>query len=271
MLTPKTATRLFLRSLSDLLWPPVCAACSRLLPLSNRSRHPETFFCQKCLDTVEYLPKNSCPLCALPYYSLKPQSFPDNSSGHICGNCLKTPPPYHHIRSAVAYQGAVSKAIIILKYQGKLSQVQALSSLTHGPVFTVPSFISNNYSEEHPAAIIPMPLSPSKLALRGFNQATELARAIYKPWERLINENLLTRIHDGTNPLATLTRVERQKAIWGCFEAPDHSKIKGLNVLIFDDVLTTGATVQEATKVLLKAGANQVSVATLARTALHQR
>ena len=270
MLNPKKAARLFLRSLSDILWPPVCAACSCLLPLSNRSLSPKTFFCHKCLETVEYLPQNSCPLCAQPYYSLNSQNFSKNLPGHTCGSCLKTPPPYQHICSAVSYQGAVAKAIIALKYHGKLSQIRALSSLTHGQAFTLPLLVSSNRYQYHPEAIIPMPLSPEKLALRGFNQATELAHGIYKPWRNLINENLLKRVHDGTNPLATLTRAQRQKAICGCFEVPDHSKVKGLNLLLFDDVLTTGATIREVTKVLLKAGANQVYVATLARTPLHQ-
>lgn len=113
-----------------------------------------------------------------------------------------------------------------------------------------------------------MPISAKRLAERGFNQAAELALSLHRPWRGLVDENILLRPRDGDRHQADLSLEERQKAVRGCFAVTNPSKIKKAQVVLFDDVLTTGATAGEAAKVLLAAGAADVQLMTIARTIL---
>ncbi|MDR0882534.1 MAG: double zinc ribbon domain-containing protein [Candidatus Adiutrix sp.] len=245
----------WLQAALDLFWPPVCATCPRPLPLRDDQGDPAAHFCPECLATVARMPAAACPLCARPFY---------NTASHVCGDCLKNPPPYA-ARSALIYQGAVAHSIARLKYKGDLSQVPTLAALA------APALVQPLAPSEPIDAIIPLPLSPRRLAQRGFNQATELARTLYRPWRAKmarIDERLLARPADGDLHLAGLSGASRRQAIRGCFQAPAPSLIQGASLLLFDDVLTTGATAGEAARTLLEAGAGRVTLATVARAVM---
>ncbi len=277
------AVRLF-RSLGDLIWPPVCATCSRALPLVDDPLDPAGHFCPECLASVEFMPPAVCRICGRPFYQ---------ATEHVCGQCLATPPPYQTARSAVVYHGSVARSIARLKYAGDLSQVAVLAGLAGrvlGPpripggvdveptgralnLFSDDQFQPGRFSAE-PApvlgydAIVPLPISGRRLVQRGFNQAAELARALYRPWRHLLDERLLSRPADGDLHQAALGGDQRRQAIRGCFHVPAPPAVKGLRLLLFDDVLTTGATAGEAAATLLSAGALRVDVVTIARTVL---
>lgn len=257
----------FLQTMGDLLWPPMCATCSRLLPLEDSSETPEAHFCTQCLETIEFMSPKRCPLCGRLYNLLQSTNEQKLHSTHICGYCLIAPPLYHSSRSALIYKEAIERALKDLKYGGHLSQVAALVSLAREHLIP-PVVPGDNPHGQMPDAIVPMPLSRSRLAQRGFNQATELAREIYKPWVTLINEKLLIRIKDTIAPQASLKASQRRKAIRGSFKTKNPEAVRGLRILLFDDVLTTGSTAGEAAKTLLEAGAAQVDLATIARTLL---
>lgn len=240
----------------DLLWPPVCAACVRALPF-NENNGPSAHYCPECLQTIEPLPEDGCPRCGRPFY-LGPS--------HTCGDCLINPPPWNTATAAVIYGGAAARSIALLKYGGKLNQLAPLISMTRantGQQFR----ISEGREREHDF-IIPMPISEARLKERTFNQAAELARALYGFDNPLINEKILTRCSDGKAHQAGLTKKERAKAVKGCFSVPHPEPLTGAAVLLFDDVLTTGATAGEAATTLLNAGARRVDVVTIARTVL---
>lgn len=201
-----------------------------------------------------------CPVCGRPFY---------NSEGHVCGDCLADPPSYGRARAAAVYRGGLSRSIAHLKYGGELHQLRALAALTGAALIAaLPVESGPDASEAVYDLIVPMPISKRRLAERGFNQSAELARIIYRPWAALINEGALLRISDGQAHQAALDARRRRKAIRGCFKVPDPDRVKNARILLFDDVLTTGATAGEAVATLLKAGACRVDLATVARTVL---
>jgi ComF family protein len=233
-------------ALADLWWPPVCAVCPRALPLPPAGAGWRGCFCPACRETVELLPAAICPVCGRPFY---------HSAGHLCGDCLADPPPFQTARAAAVYQGAAAISIGRLKYHGDLTQTRALAGLAAA----IPEVSDWD-------VIAPMPLSPRKLAVRGFNQALVLARAAFPG--RPLEPRLLSRPSEAELPQAALTRGQRQRAIRGSFHVPAPGLVRGARVLLFDDVVTTGATAAEAARTLLAAGAKTVHLAAVARTVL---
>jgi len=112
--------------------------------------------------------------------------------------------------------------------------------------------------------ILPVPLHPQRLRRRGFNQSLLLARRVSRHHSIALDFKSLQRIRH-TQPQTELSGAQRQKNIRGAFEVRNPFVIEEKRLLLIDDVFTTGATVQECSKVLLKAGAKRVDVLTLAR------
>ncbi|MGL4208249.1 MAG: ComF family protein [Candidatus Adiutrix sp.] len=245
--TLKGALKNWGASLADVFWPPVCATCPKFLPLSDDGFSPQTYFCPECLSTIEFL-KNTCPLCARPLSGDRP---------HLCGHCLKTPPLYDSVLSACLHRGAAAKSINLLKYYGQLRQLKPLAALVH----TALGFSNLSFD-----LMAPVPLSPKRETQRGFNQSFELSQAIfgYSP-----NMSVIKREKDGGFHQASLTAKERQRAIVGHFKVLAPALVEGQRILLFDDVMTTGATASEITKVLKEAGALEVHILTVCRTPLH--
>ncbi|MDR2934640.1 MAG: double zinc ribbon domain-containing protein [Candidatus Adiutrix sp.] len=233
-----------LEALADLWWPPVCAVCPRALPLAPAGSGWRGCFCPACQDTVELLPASVCPVCGRPFH---------HAAGHLCGDCLADPPPFLTARAAAVYKGAAALSIGRLKYHGDLTQVRALAGLAAALPETSAWDV-----------LVPLPLSPRKLAARGFNQALVLARAAFPG--RPLEPGLLSRPVEAELPQAALSRRERLKAIRGSFRAPAPGLVRGARVLLFDDVITTGATAAEAARTLLAAGARAVHLAAVAMT-----
>jgi len=112
--------------------------------------------------------------------------------------------------------------------------------------------------------IVPVPLHIKKLRQRGFNQSAILARALKKKWRIPLNYFLLKRAKF-TLTQTGLDKKEREKNIKGAFEVTSAKDVKDKNIILVDDVYTTGATVNECAKTLRKAGAKDVAILTLAR------
>lgn len=130
-----------------------------------------------------------------------------------------------------------------------------------GEIMAVRSYYLN-FSEYE--LLIPVPLHPKKLKKRGFNQAAILAKEVSKRHQILLDLFSLCRNRDSESQ-TNLTYRERKDNVKDAFSVKLSSKIKGKNILLIDDVYTTGATVNECSKVLLRAGAKKVDVLTLAR------
>jgi ComF family protein len=157
----------------------------------------------------------------------------------------------------VDYQGGVAEALQRFKYQGEIQLADLFGR-----------FWKKEYWEGFSVeAIIPVPLHLSRLRKRGFNQALVLGRILGRKMGKPVLMKGLKRIRN-TIPQVQLDHSQREKNVRGAFVVGDPNEIKGKDLLLVDDVFTTGATVNECAKVLKKAGAGQVFVLTLARVGL---
>ena len=164
--------------------------------------------------------------------------------------------------SLFAYGGSIKDAVLRLKHGKQVAVARPLGILLGECLRTG---LGSHLSD---LVICPVPLHPQRLRARGFNQALELirhARTIF-PREgrpRLVRE-LLRRVKP-TQPLGHASRADRQHTVCGAFAVRQQEHCSGQKVILVDDVMTTGATAMECSKVLMEAGASQIAIFTIAR------
>ncbi len=171
----------------------------------------------------------------------------------ICGQCLKKAPPFSKVINYGLYEGALAEAINQLKFHGVKRLSKPLGILLQS--LDLPAMDS----------IVPVPLSIKGLRERGFNQSLLIARIVSKKISAPLLMDILLKKKE-TPPQVGLSAKERLLNLKNAFEV--NRDIKGLRLLLVDDVMTTGATVTECSKVLMKAGAKEVIVLTLARSSV---
>lgn len=159
--------------------------------------------------------------------------------------------------SVYLFEGSLSEAIYKFKYAGKTSLFRPL-----GDLFKEHNILNLEYD-----AIIPVPLHISRLRERGFNQSQMIAARLEKKLKKKIAPFIVKRTRP-TSPQAGMNREERIKNIRGAFKIRKGVNVKGMRLLLIDDVFTTGATTSECSKVLKSAGADVVNVLTLARVVI---
>ena len=198
--------------------------------------------CGPCRDSLPHLPSNRCPVCASPA-----------AEKLVCGACLADPPAFAHTVAAVSYAFPVDAMIYSLKYRANLAMAPILTDLliTQIDPLTLPDFI------------VPMPLHPARLRERGFNQALEIARCVAKKTGIALLPNVCKRIKNTVSQTG-LPWKEREKNIRGAFSC--EMDLTGKHIAVLDDVMTTGATLNELARLLRKRGAVKVSGWVVART-----
>lgn len=173
--------------------------------------------------------------------------------------CRRAAPPFQRAVGYGAYDGTLRDLIHLLKYKQIKPVVPLLGRLLTEALAGV--------QLPEPLVVVPVPLFRRKLRERGFNQAEEIARAFV---HRRVLASIqldtasLVRVRETTSQTG-LTRHQRRTNVRGAFAVVKPERIKGRSVLVIDDVMTTGTTASECTRVLLRAGAKQVFVATVAR------
>ena len=176
---------------------------------------------------------------------------------HLCPICLKNGYHFDRARSLLLYKQPASDLVLRLKFGGQLSGLHTFASLVAGSTclgdLGVPDYI------------VPVPLHDGRIRQRGFNQATLLARGCFPQWQAKIHLNILRRNRAST-PQAQLSGKQRRKNLRNAFSVQPKVDIKDTAILLVDDVLTTGSTVNECAHVLRKAGAKRIEVFTLARS-----
>lgn len=161
--------------------------------------------------------------------------------------------------AACEYEGVLKEALHLFKYKGVLSLLNTFSYL-------LLLFIDKNIDMKRIDTIIPIPLYPVKLRERGFNQAYLLSLLIAKRYNIPISTGNLIKVKS-TKPQSSLNRSLRLKNLKNAFSVRRPEYLKGKDILLIDDVYTTGATINEASKVLKRAGASSIKIVTLARGA----
>lgn len=194
-------------------------------------------------------PVPRCATCALPV----PADL------ERCGECVLRPPPLHACLAACAYAWPWRECIAQFKFEDDAGWAAPFATLLRSTPWVEPTL-------ERADLVLPMPLAPARLRERGFNQAHELARRLAP---EKTNAALLRRIRE-TPPQSGLTRAERLHNLRGAFalEARHAADLRGRHVVLVDDVMTSGASLFAAARVLRAAGAAQVAAVVLARTDL---
>jgi ComF family protein len=230
------------RGLLDLLLPPACPLCG-----SASGGGPPSFFCTACLSGIHLLGSPFCPRCALPYAT-------EEGSDHLCESCLRDDPPFSRVFALGIYEETLRKAVQRFKYEGAIVLDRPLAGLL--------ATVLERDGVLLPDLLIPVPLHYSRLRERTYNQALLLARVLGRRWRLPVLPRLLVRSRPTPQQQGLKAEVRRQN-LKGAFAL--ERKLSGERVLLIDDVVTTGATVRECSRILLEGGAGEVVVAVLAR------
>lgn len=228
-----------MKALLDIVFPQSCLVCGGL---PSRTR-----VCAACEADLRAraIASPLCTVCGTPF-------VPGNGSpDHSCGSCIKDPPPFAAARSAFAYEGRVMEALHRFKYSGEVNLARPLAQMASICVI------------QRPSLVIPVPLHPGRLKERGFNQSLLLARELSRLTGAPLDYSTLKRTRD-TGQQVGLDRDERRRNVRGAFALAGRASLAGADVLLVDDVYTTGATIAECASVLKRAGAT-VRALTLAR------
>jgi len=181
----------------------------------------------------------------------------EDGPDHLCGRCLLKEPPFDAARSYGVYEAVLHDAVHAFKYGGNLTLGEQLGRLMARHEY--PSFRIRDYE-----LLVPVPLHPRRLRQRGFNQSVLLAREISKHRGIPLDFLALRRVID-TESQAGLKKDERRSNMKKAFSVPDPERVRGRRILLVDDVHTTGSTLGECAKTLLRGGAESVGALTLAR------
>ncbi len=201
-------------------------------------------WCEACDQTLPYFNQPHCPLCALP----APQ-------GQVCGQCLAHPPLFDQTTAAFSYSFPIDKLIQAMKYGEQLALADRFATeLSRRAAHTDP-----------PDYLIAMPLHPGKLRERGFNQSLLLARKISRELKLKLLPDACQRLRD-TPPQSALPWKERAANVRNAFSC--NMDLTGKHVVLIDDVLTTGASLNALAGAVKQRGAEKISAWVVARTLL---
>lgn len=225
-------TRFLNDCLNIVRWRQACQLCG--------AGSAQGMLCGPCREDLPWLPAGRCVQCAALL-----------ASGGICGACLDRPPRFDRVEAVFAYRFPVDGLVQAFKYGGRL----ALAGLLGGELARA---VAGGVD-----AIVPMPLAPRRLAERGFNQALEIARPVARATGIPLLPNACRKQVD-TPPQAALPWDERARNVRRAFACD--TDLRGMRIAVVDDVLTTGATLNELARVLRKAGAMEVRGWVVART-----
>jgi ComF family protein len=204
-----------------------------------------------------------CYLCGERLVSL--HAVADGPAEALCGPCRQEPPPFARALAYGTYDGGLRELIHLLKYE----HVRPASNVLGRMLAEVIAGLETAFTG--PVLLIPVPLHKCKLQERGFNQSEMIATAALKVHRDLsisIAPDVMERRRETESQIG-LTRNQRRENIRGAFAVTEPQNLAGREVLLVDDVFTTGTTATECARVLLRAGAAKVWVATVARTLKH--
>ena len=226
-----TLSRALARAL-DLLFPPSCAACGR----------EGSFLCARCESVLPLLRRPNCALCSGP------------ARGQFCASCEAEPPAYDGLRAPYAFTGPVRDMVHNLKYKNVRASAPDLGRLMADYL----------WSDSIPGGVlVPVPLHSRRERARGFNQSALLAREVSRLTGIPLAEDVLRRSRNTAPQVSMAGPVERKENIEGAFECI--GDVAGLEILLIDDVVTTGSTMSACAEPLKAAGASSVWGLALAR------
>ena len=217
----------------DLLFPPRCVGCRRV----------GAWLCEQCLDQLSPVSSPNCVRCG-----------DKVDGGELCERCRVSPLRIERIRSVLFFEGVLRDAMHHLKYRRRQALAEPLGEVM--AAFWMQSPVPVD-------VLVPVPLHKSRLRERGYNQAALLARQMARRTGLPVDESLLAR-QRATASQVTLGAAQRRENVRGAFVCPGDAPVDK-QILLIDDVCTTGATLEACAQALYQAGARSVQALTLAR------
>lgn len=223
-------------AVADVLFPPACAACGEVLSHSGS-------FCERCWTEVSPTPAMHCSRCAEPGIFVS----------QMCAACRRGV-SWHKAYAPFEHEGAMARAIHRLKYEEQSHLSRPLGELLAAKAEVVLASM--------PGVLVPIPLHENRFRERKYDQSALLGAVLSRRLHRDVRLDWLVRTKDTPRQVG-LSEVARERNVANAFSSP--AAVAGQDVVLVDDVLTTGATARAACAALKKSGARQVSVLTLAR------
>jgi ComF family protein len=227
----------------DLLLPRVCVVCDRAL-----ASHERGVVCGRCWTRLDALPFPQCARCGHPHIR------------HSCRWCELLPSYVRAVRSVCwAPSGSGGAIVHALKYEGWRTAADGMADRMARLAWPI------DVVEER-RALVPVPLAPSRLRERGFNQSELIARALAARWRIPVWTDLLSRARN-TETQTRLTPSDRLRNVAGAFDVSSSvsARLRGAHLVLVDDVVTTGATLNACAEMLVQGGARILSYVTFGR------
>lgn len=219
--------------LLDVLIPQDCFVCGQ--------SYASSLVCRVCAASMPRLPEDSCSMCASP-----------SPGGVVCNTCQKSAPAFDTTQALYRYAFPADRMVWALKYGNRLALARYFGEM-----------LADMPLPEGVDLVIPMPLHRVRLRERGFNQAVEIARPLARLRRLALAPLAAERIRD-TAAQADLPLIERRANMRGAFGC--RSRLDGMCIVVVDDVMTTGATLEALARVLKQQGASRVHNLIVART-----
>ncbi len=232
----------FAKAALDALYPPTCLAC-------RAATEAHGALCPRCWSAVRFIERPFCERLGTPFEQ-------DLGEGLLSPQAIADPPVFARARAVARFEdGPARKLAHRLKYSDRAELAR--------PIARWMARAGADLLAETDL-LVPVPLHPLRLWRRRFNQAALLAREVSRASGRPCDVGALKRVK-ATQSQVGLSRAQRAENVQGAFRVADGAAVKGAKVVLIDDVLTSGATANAASRVLLRAGASRVDVLVFAR------
>lgn len=234
----------FLNRIIAIIFPDQCLACSKIVSF-------EGLFCSPCWQKLQFITDPKCVICCHPF------EYASNSSQLICSKCIMKKPAFDKVISLFRYNNIIGKIIGDFKYRDATFLAKKLVKILYSRL---------QKDLEDIDLIIAVPLHKKRLQKRKFNQAIFLAKEISKYSKKELSYDFLLRVKH-TKTQVELRQKQREINLKNAFEINKKylDLVKGKNILLIDDVMTTGTTLESCAKILKKAGAKNVTCLTIAK------
>ena len=236
-----------LPNILNIIFPSHCLNCENIISKNS-------LFCNKCWPQLKFIKDPKCPICSFPFEIDVPDMQP------FCGKCVAKKPSFDKSIIIYHYNYMIKKIISDLKYRDNSFLVKKISQML------LPSLKEEITQNDILASI---PLHPNKLKKRKFNQTHQICQELIKklPQKPIFYHDLIFRVND-TKPQIQLRGLERQKNLKKAFMVNKKYQdiIGNKRVFLLDDVITTGATMENCAKAIKKKKPSQICVISLAKT-----